>query len=106
MFYNYYLIVLSVRLLPISATDNSGLVVRADCNEIFSRCSPDGATTSDTPAIGNSLSTLYVDLLNSINKVQNVERDLDNKGSVLSIRASGSICCITFQFLFALGDAN
>ena len=95
MFCNDYLVLLFFSVLQLSLIYGSGLAIRADCNENFSRCSPKGAITSDAPAIGNSLSTLYVDLLGSINEVQKVERSIDREGPVLSSRASGTICCIT-----------
>ena len=58
-------------LTPLVAAD---LHIRLSCTDNFSICSPKGASSSGTPAVGASLSTLYVDILDSINKVQNVRR--------------------------------
>lgn len=102
MFFNDYLALLFFSLLQPDFTDGLELAIRADCNEGFSRCSPKGAITSGAPAIGDSLSTLYVDLLDSINEVQKVERSIDYEGSVLSSRASGTICCINPRLFVAL----
>ena len=75
------------------------------CKESFTRCSPDGASASEVPPIGEGLSSLYVDLLDSINKVQNTKRELSHEEFMLSIRAAGSICCIVF-FESNLPDAG
>ena len=101
MFKQSSFIIVFGSILRFVATDQSGLAPRADCNENFSQCSPKGAVTSGAPAIGDSLSTLYVDLLNSINKVQNVARDIDESPSILRGRAEGSMCCMIFQPLLA-----
>lgn len=92
--YSSFVIVVG-SILQFVAADQSGLAARADCNDNFSQCSPKGAGTSGVPAIGESLSPLYLDLLKSINKVQNVARDIDETPSVLRVRASGSMCCMT-----------
>ena len=97
MFKHNSFIIVAGSILRLVATDQSGLAPRADCNVNFSECSPKGAVTSGAPAIGDSLSTLYVDLLNSIKNVQNVARDIDEAPSALRVRASGSMCCIIFQ---------
>lgn len=85
MFYSYYLSLVFGTLLPLIAADS--------CNDNFSPCSPKGASDSGAPAVGTSLSTLYVDILDSINKVQNVRRELGQEDRELKVRASGALCC-------------
>ncbi|CAF9905149.1 MAG: hypothetical protein HETSPECPRED_004893 [Heterodermia speciosa] len=71
----------------------SALITADSCNTGFSSCSPDGSSSSGAPAIGSSLSTLYVDILDSINKVQNTRRELGHEDLVLKLREAGSLCC-------------
>lgn len=66
---------------------------RDDCHDSFTRCAPDGASTSNAPAVGDSLSGLYVDILNTINKVQNTKRDEEEPLNLRSRDSGGSVCC-------------
>ena len=86
MVYINYLSLALGSLLPLIAADS--------CNDNFSQCSPKGASDSGAPAVGTSLSTLYVDILDSINKVQKARRELSREDRELMVRASGALCCI------------
>ncbi|KAL8917505.1 MAG: hypothetical protein Q9208_007910 [Pyrenodesmia sp. 3 TL-2023] len=70
-----------------------------DCGENYSRCSPKGATSTDTPEVGTDLSPLYTDLLTSINGVKQSKRSArearDEAGLALESRATSSnLCCV------------
>ena len=73
--------------------DHARLHVRENCNDGYTKCSPKGASATDAPAIGSALTGLFVDLLNSVNKVQKSKRD-GAKAVDVKIRGSaGSVCC-------------
>jgi len=89
--FNYLITALCLAVVALG--DHARLNSRDNCNNGYTQCSPQGAAATDAPAIGSSLSGLYVDLLDSINKVQKVKRD-DNHHLNLEIRASGgAVCC-------------
>jgi len=87
-------------LMAVALGDHARLHLRENCHDGYTQCSPQGASATDAPAIGSSLSGLYVDLLDSINKVQKYKRD-DKHHFNVEIRASGgAVCCklhITIQ---------
>ena len=88
----YYLIT-ALCLAAVALGDHARLHLRDNCNSGYTQCSPQGASATDAPAIGSSLSGLYVDLLDSINKVQKLKRD-DNHQFDIEIRASAAaVCC-------------
>lgn len=68
------------------------------CENNFSLCSPTGASSIDTPAVGAGLSSLYLDLVDSIQGVQNYKRAVDLGHQIvdhqLQPRASKiGLCC-------------
>ena len=71
---------------------NNALEARA------TRCSPSGAMATDEPPIGNALSTMYVDVVNSVQtkgkQTRNLESDLVE---VLERAAGGSLCCMSMR---------
>lgn len=70
------------------------------CGEDYSRCSPKGATSTDTPAVGTDLATLYTDLLSSVNGVKKSKRAArearDEVDLALESRATPSNLCCAF----------
>ncbi|KAL8896328.1 MAG: hypothetical protein Q9207_007762 [Kuettlingeria erythrocarpa] len=69
------------------------------CGENYSRCSPKGATSTDTPAVGTDLATLYTNLLNSVNGPKKSKRGAregrDEVDVALESRATASnLCCV------------
>ncbi len=73
------------------------LVARQNCADNYSKCSPSGATATDTPPVGSALSSLYVDILNSISGVK-MKRDMEEIADVLQVRASSNpVCCRLHQ---------
>ena len=77
---------------------NNALEARANCNSGYTRCSPSGAMATDEPPIGNALSTMYVDVVNSVQtkgkQTRNLESDLVE---VLERAAGGSLCCMSMR---------
>ena len=69
-----------------------------ECESSFSLCSPTGASSVSTPAVGTGLSSLYLDLVDSIQGVQNYKRTVDLDHQIvdhkLQPRASEiGLCC-------------
>lgn len=70
----------------------------SECENNFSLCSPTGASSVNTPAVGSELSSLYLDLVDSIQGVQNYKRavDLDDQIVDHKLQPRGSkigLCC-------------
>lgn len=66
-----------------------------ECEDNFSLCSPTGASSVNTPAVGSELSSLYLDLVDSIQGVHNYKRAADFDGDH-KLQPRGSkigLCC-------------
>ncbi|KAI9876323.1 MAG: hypothetical protein M1830_006763 [Pleopsidium flavum] len=82
------------------------LVARQNCADNYNKCSPSGATATDTPPVGNALSSLYVDIVNSISGIK-IKRDLEEIPEVLQDRASSNpVCCVEGTLCLLLHDLN
>ncbi|KAL8847462.1 MAG: hypothetical protein Q9198_011230, partial [Flavoplaca austrocitrina] len=81
----------------IATTGSVQLEPRASCAENYSKCDPRGADATEPPAIGTDLSSLYADLVNSVNDAAKLKRDFiqarDELTSPLEPRASANLCC-------------
>ncbi|KAL8901590.1 MAG: hypothetical protein Q9192_000472 [Flavoplaca navasiana] len=93
-----------VASFTIIATSGSvRLEPRASCAENYSKCDPRGADATEPPAIGTDLSSLYADLVNSVNEAAKLKRDFiqarDELTSPLEPRASANLCCSTGQIV-------
>ena len=76
---------------------SSEIHARQDCENNFSKCSPPGATSTSVAEPGSGLSSLYVDLLDSISGVKSRRNGFSN-GDILWARASQTdICCKRFR---------
>lgn len=69
-----------------------------ECENNFSLCSPTGASSVNTPAVGTELSSLYLDLVDSIQGVRKNRRavDLDHQIVDHKLQPRGSkigLCC-------------
>lgn len=87
-----------VASFTIIATSGSvRLEPRASCAENYSKCDPRGADATEPPAIGTDLSSLYADLVISVNDAARLKRDFiqarDELTSPLEPRASANLCC-------------
>ncbi|KAL8996091.1 MAG: hypothetical protein Q9169_004330 [Polycauliona sp. 2 TL-2023] len=88
--------VVSFALIATSASVR--LEPRASCAENYSKCDPKGADSTDSPAIGTDLASLYGDLVNSVQGANSkLRRDFtparDELSSLLEARASANLCC-------------
>ena len=70
-----------------------GVVHREACPETYTTCSPAGATNSIVPAIGDSLSGLYFDLISSVT-AQPVRRDVIEPAPDAVHDNPPTICCV------------
>ena len=85
-----------------SADSPSRLVPRQSCSDNYSKCSPSGATTTVAPPVGPALSSMYVDLLDSINPAKTRKRDARHGLDVLDIRSSSAdVCCKPCSVVYA-----
>ncbi|KAL8923243.1 MAG: hypothetical protein Q9172_003220 [Xanthocarpia lactea] len=89
----------SVLSFAIVATSGSvRLAPRANCADNFRKCDPKGASSTEAPAVGPELSSLYTDLVNSVNGATKLRRDFieasDELGSFLEPRADGTQCLL------------
>lgn len=70
------------------------LEVRDDCDGNFSLCSPNGASSTDAPAVGDEMSSLLADLLSSVQGLKKGKRSVEPLDQVLDVRSSQvSFCC-------------
>ena len=77
---------------------NSALEARADCNAGYTKCSPNGAMATDEPPVGSALSTMYVDVVNSVQATGKQTRDLESVVEIQERAAGGSLCCKSSRF--------
>ncbi|MCJ1284637.1 hypothetical protein MMC26_003972 [Xylographa opegraphella] len=85
----------SVLLSLVFPSCASRLKKRQDCGGSDSQCSPAGASSTTVPNLGPGLSTLYVDLLHSINGISAASRRSASEELNVLGRRSGSLnfCC-------------
>lgn len=62
-------------------------------------CQPSGATGNDAPAIGSDLSSLYVDVLNSVRGISFSKRDLTARAANSGFCCFASLNCVNVQSL-------
>jgi hypothetical protein len=88
-------------LCATSAAANSVLVKRQYCSPNYFQCQPAGATSSDVPATGSGLASLYYDILRSI-KIYTA-RETSLLAEDLEARDTPNICCKSTQaFTYAV----
>ncbi|KAI9811055.1 MAG: hypothetical protein M1827_005637 [Pycnora praestabilis] len=69
------------------------LVARQQCGTNYQQCNPSGVKSDVTPEVGSGLSSLYVDVLDSISGVKR-KRDLEQTSDLLEVRATPKpLCC-------------
>ena len=87
-------------LLPFAhviSCDNR-LEARTDCNAGYTQCSPNGAMATNEPPVGSGLSTMYVDVVNSVQATGKQKREC--RLVELKERASGgSLCCTSTRLM-------
>lgn len=74
------------------------LIARQNCAQNYIKCSPSGATATDTPPVGGALSSLYIDILDSISGVKLNTRAGEERPQILDVRASSNaVCCMSLR---------
>lgn len=83
------------------ACDDS-LHPRAACSSSFTVCDPKGAATTNEPPIGTGISSLFVDVVDTIDSANLAKREAVRDHGVIETRASGgSLCC---KFLASMSN--
>ena len=83
---------LAVSFFITAVLGRPSLEARQNCGNSYSKCSPSGATSTVTPNVGDGMSSLYVDLLNSISGVKR-RREAVGFVDVTRRASSASLCC-------------
>ncbi|KAK3170687.1 hypothetical protein OEA41_002769 [Lepraria neglecta] len=68
----------------------STLGAKTDCTKSYTVCSPKGASTTEPP-VGSALSSIFVDIVNTVDSNKNQKRDTQQDEGALCIRASGEM---------------
>ena len=73
---------------------DSNLQGRAACSSSYTACNPKGAATTNEPPVGTGLSSLFVDVVDTLDSAHLAKRDAERARAVIEARASGgSLCC-------------
>ncbi|KAI4272745.1 MAG: hypothetical protein L6R38_006523 [Xanthoria sp. 2 TBL-2021] len=67
--------VAAVSFAIIATSGSVRLEPRASCAKNYNKCDPKGADSTEPPAVGADLSSLYADLVNSVNGATKLRRD-------------------------------
>lgn len=89
----------------IACDDN--LHARAACSSSFTVCNPKGAATTNEPPIGTGISSLFVDVVDTIDSANLAKRDAGRGHGIIETRASGgSLCCKSLASMKIMVDAD
>ncbi|KAL9067490.1 MAG: hypothetical protein Q9161_006840 [Pseudevernia consocians] len=89
--HNFALLLLS--FAHVIACDDT-LQARGACSSSFTVCNPKGAATTNEPPIGTGISSLFVDVVDSLDSANLAKREAGRDDGVIETRASGgSLCC-------------
>lgn len=78
----------------VASAEGTQLEVRDSCDKNFRLCSPEGASSTATPVVGNGLSEIFVDLVHSVHDVPKHKRDDEETVHVFHPRSSKvDLCC-------------
>lgn len=70
------------------------LHARAACSSSFTVCNPKGAATTNEPPIGTGISSLFLDVVDTLDSANLAKREAERGHGVIETRASGgSLCC-------------
>lgn len=73
---------------------NGNLHARAGCSSSYTACKPKGAATTSEPPVGTGLSSLFVDVVDTLDSAKLARRDAERAREIIEARASGgSLCC-------------
>lgn len=71
------------------------LRARGACSSSYSVCNPKGAATTNEPPIGTGISSLFVDVVDTLDSANLAKREARQDTGIMETRASGgSLCCM------------
>ena len=82
------------------------LNARAGCGASFTKCAPKGAIATNEPVIGPDMSSIYVDIVDSVNNAPKERRWMSGFFAGLLARASSSSLCCEYKHLKGNADAD
>ena len=86
-------VVLLLSSAHITACDDT-LHARAACSSSYTACNPKGAATTNEPPIGTGISSLFLDVVNTLDSANLAKRDAaDARGAIEARASGGSLCC-------------
>ena len=78
------------------------LHARVACSSSYTACNPKGAATTNEPPIGTGLSSLFIDVVDTLDSANLAKRESGQKNGLLETRASGGgLCC---EYLASMTD--
>ncbi|KAM0798029.1 hypothetical protein BDR22DRAFT_891798 [Usnea florida] len=97
-------ILLLLSYAHVIAGDN-GLRAREACSSSYSVCKPKGAATTNEPPIGTGISSLFVDVVDTLDSANLAKREARQDTGIIETRASGgSLCCADGTICLLLQD--
>ena len=88
-------ILLFLSYAHVIAGDN-GLRARGACSSSYSVCEPKGAATTNEPPIGTGISSLFVDVVDTLDSANLAKREARQDTGIIETRASGGSLCCTY----------
>lgn len=86
---------------------NGNLHPRAACSSSYTACNPKGAATTNEPPVGTGLSSLFIDVVDTLDSANLAKRDAERARGEIEARASGgSLCCNYLTSVFSLVCAD
>ncbi|KAF6235312.1 hypothetical protein HO173_006508 [Letharia columbiana] len=81
------------------------LHARGACSSSYTVCSPKGAATTNEPPIGTGISSLFVDVVDTLDSANLAKREAGQDTCAIETRASGgSLCCADGTICLLLQD--
>ena len=88
-----FILLLFLSCAHIALCDDS-LHARAACSSSYTACNPKGAATTNEPPVGTGLSSLYVDVVDTLDSANLAKREAQHARGLIEARASGgNLCC-------------
>ena len=80
---------------------------RAGCSSSYTACNPKGAATTNEPPVGTALSSLFVDVVDTLDSANLAKRDAERARALIESRASGgSLCCNYLASMISMVGVN
>lgn len=96
----YFTLALAATVAAAPGSSFQALEAQSSNDNPCEPCQPSGATTNDAPAVGSDLSSLYTNVLNSVNGISfNNKRDLTARKETSGFCCAKSLNCVNVQSL-------